>query len=142
MPHETFWKPAKGSGWLASKERSAERKAAERKVMDEAVRLDEHRCRVPRCPFMSRKPKIDPCHVQHRGMGGDPTGERTTVDSIIALCRPHHGQYDTGLLDFQPVDGQGGTRVAQHWYRRTSLDEPWEHFATESTIGVSVTRGA
>jgi hypothetical protein len=93
----------KGAALLASRERRADRVAAEQAEMQAALKRDERKCRVPRCEYAGRKLPIDPCHQTHRGMGGDPTGNRTMQATIISLCRIHHGMYDRGTLDIEHV---------------------------------------
>lgn len=82
------------------------RTKAERREMDAALDRDGRRCRVPSCTGTP----IDPCHLVHRGMGGNPTGTRTTRATIISLCRPHHDQYDRKTaypwLDIEPLTGK------------------------------------
>jgi 5-methylcytosine-specific restriction endonuclease McrA len=36
---------------------------------------------------------VDIHHLKPRGMGGDPTGKRDTIDNLQALCRPCHSKY-------------------------------------------------
>jgi hypothetical protein len=98
-----FPKPMKGAALLASRERRADRVAAEQAEMQAALKRDERKCRVPRCEYAGRKLPIDPCHKTHRGMGGDPTGFRTTRETIVSLCRIHHGMWDRGALDIETL---------------------------------------
>ena len=105
MTHKTFPKPPKGEALLARKTSEAEHKAREQAIMRDAVRRDGHRCRVPDCTY--RTMPIDPCHEQHRGMGGNPAEDRTTVETVIAACRIHHGLYDRGELDITPLTANG-----------------------------------
>jgi hypothetical protein len=43
-------------------------------------------------------------------MGGNPRGDRTTLDAMFALCRIHHGLYDRGEMDCKPLQPVMGTR--------------------------------
>jgi hypothetical protein len=97
-------KPIRGSGLLARRERRADLTAHEQKEMQAALRRDGRQCRVPQCGFKYQKLPVDPCHRVHRGMGGNPKGDRTTRQSVIALCRMHHGYYDRGILLIDPLD--------------------------------------
>lgn len=115
-------KPPVGEFLLERRGKSGSRVTAEQKIMREAVRLDGHKCRVPDCTY-GQMP-VDPCHVVHRGSGGNPKGDRTTLESIFAGCRIHHGQYDRGEIDAKFIQKGKGTRGLMAWYRITgSLDE-------------------
>lgn len=96
-------KPARGTALLERKARRKDRVRAEQKVMHAALVRDRYKCRFPRCTFKDMP--IDPCHMTHRGLGGNPAGDRTARETVIALCRCHHGQYDTShALLIQPID--------------------------------------
>ena len=126
-------KPAKGSALLASRERRAGRTAHEVEKMAQAKVRDGFQCRVPRCEYRSKDLPIDPAHKVHRGMGGDPRGTRTERETIISLCRVHHGEYDHGDLEIDPLtDREFDGPCEYHWpasgkslYERTlRLPEP------------------
>ncbi len=131
-------KPAKGSHWLASKQRRAERVAAENDVMRQAKVRDGYRCRFPGCEYMSKKPRLETAHQRHRGIGGNPDGSRTTLPELVTLCWLHHAAYDRHEIDIQPlsVDGFNGPAV---FYVRSESGK-WVHVATEQRIGVSEAR--
>lgn len=132
-------KPIRGSGLLAARERRAARVAAEQKILQAALKRDERRCRVPRCEFAGKTLPIDPCHLIHRGMGGNPKGDRTTRDSVIALCRVHHGRLDAGLLEIDPLTPKGTDGVCD--YRAfNEEDGRWEHIGTDRLYRVSEER--
>ena len=127
-------KPLPGDYALKKHEARLERKAEEQATMQEALRLDGKKCRVPRCAFRSLK--VDPCHLRerHRGMGGDRSGERTTLETIIALCRRHHHLYDHFGMDIEPQEPLRGFRGPCAFYLEG------QHVGTEKRLGVSVTR--
>lgn len=135
------WKPAKGTALLQARERRASRVAAEQKVMQAALRRDEHKCRVPRCEYASKKLPIDPAHKVHRGIGGDPRGTRTTLDTIIGLCRIHHGQYDQGVLVIEPLQEALGFNGPCAYYVPAEDGSRLVCIGVERVIGVSVERG-
>lgn len=141
----TNFKPARGTALLESRDRRAKRTAAEQKAMQAALKRDGRKCRFPACEFRSKRLPIDPCHAfQHRGMGGDPSGERTSRALIVSLCRAHHGQLDWGVgateiqieaLTPERADGPLA------FYRRHPETGRMEHVASEVRIGVSEMRG-
>jgi hypothetical protein len=67
-------------------------------------------------------------------MGGNPAGDRTTLETIISLCRRHHHLYDHFQLDIEQLEPAKGFRGLCAYY----LDG--EHIATEKIVGVSTTR--
>lgn len=140
MAHVTFPKPLRGDGLLASRQRTKDRKAHEERVMGEAKRRDGSVCRWPDCEYKTDRLPIDPCHLVHRGMGGDPKGTRTTKDSIIALCRKHHGLMDAALIEIEPQTEQGTDGPCAFYELREG--GRMECIAIEVRIGVSVARTA
>lgn len=36
---------------------------------------------------------VDIHHIDARGMGGDQTGDKDTIENLMGLCRRHHIQY-------------------------------------------------
>jgi hypothetical protein len=136
-------KPAKGSAQLDRRARRAVRVKGETEAMQEARRRDMancHGCRFPRCEFMARKPTLDVCHEIHRGMGGNPKGDRTTRDTLILYCRPHHGQYDRHDIDHEPLTPLGTDGPCL--FKRRNRDGVFETVEIERLVGVSETRGA
>lgn len=85
-------KPAKGSTTALRRRKAAQVKRYERAIMDQARARDGHVCRL-----CGDRP-VDPCHMIHRGMGGNPKGDRTRLELIICLCRRHHQAYDSAQL--------------------------------------------
>lgn len=136
-----FLKDAQGTVWLEGRKRRAERKAAEDKAMREAKKRDGNTCRVPGCEHMPKKPRIECAHLEHRGMGGNPSGDRTQIEKLIALCFIHHAEFDKQMtLDFHPVDPLKGTNGPCAWFRADKETGEMVHFATEKSVGVSEAR--
>lgn len=139
-PHErkAEAKPAKGEAALASKARTAERKLAERKVMDEARRRDQQfrgGCAWPCCEYRPKKLRIDVAHERHRGMGGNPDGDRTTRQTLLSYCVIHHKLYDLHQIDHQPMTDQG-TDGELAYYRRDKETGRMVCVAVEKRVGV------
>jgi hypothetical protein len=139
VEHQTFPKPMRGESLLASRQRRADRTAQEQREMQAALKRDGRQCRFPRCPFASKKLPIDPCHETHRGIGGDPKGTRTTRATVLSLCRIHHGMWDRGEIDCQPLTSRGFNDCTSFFTRAES--GRFECIATETKIGVSTRRG-
>ncbi len=96
-------KPLKGEYLLERKAQRAKRVADEQKVMQDAKKRDGGKCRIPNCEYAKRDLPIDVCHFFHRGMGGNPAGDRTTREQLISMCRIHHSLFDRGDLDVSPM---------------------------------------
>lgn len=63
--------------------------------MTQAKVRDGYRCRA--CGAQG----VEGAHLRdgHRGMGGNPAGDRTTREKIITLCPTHHEAYDRFWMD-------------------------------------------
>lgn len=135
--HGDLTKPLPGE---ARKDRHARRlttKAHETREMQAALKRDGKKCRVPRCEFAKLNLIIDPCHERHRGMGGNPNGNRTTRQTVIALCRRHHRLYDNGDIAIEPLTHKGFDGPCDFYM----LNGPERtHYATERLVGISETR--
>jgi hypothetical protein len=136
-----FLKPVRGTFLLERRAKRRSRVTAEQREMQAAKVRDGGKCRWPRCDYAGQKLPIDPCHFVHRSMGGNPKGDRTTRQTVISLCRVHHGLFDRGDVDIvpmRPVEMADGPCV---FFVRSESGR-MDHVATERVIGVSETRGA
>ena len=129
-------KPLRGTSLLRSRGRTAERKAHEQREMRAAKRRDGGKCRWPHCRHGNLP--VDVCHETHRGSGGNPKGDRTTRDQLIAFCRMHHGLWDTHEIDARPQTARGFDGPVD-FYCRTESGR-MEIVASERSVGVSVMR--
>lgn len=101
-------KPAKGTARKAKKKRRRRVVTREQTIMRQARARDGNRCQArplfgawgfyPFCPG-----PIDVCHRHHRGMGGNPKGDRTVLADLICLCRHHHQMLDSGRLRWEDI---------------------------------------
>ena len=82
-------KPLKGAFTRERRRKARLHKAAETAVMREARARDGHRCRM----CQSRQ-DTEVAHLRHRGLGGNPSGDRTTLAGLVTLCRVHHQRFD------------------------------------------------
>lgn len=46
-------------------------------------------CEIPGCG----KQAVDVCHIDARGMGGNPSGSKDTIENLMGKCREHHNEY-------------------------------------------------
>lgn len=86
-------KPAPGTALKAKRRRKAQATRREQQIMTQAKVRDGYRCRV------CGRPGTDAAHLRHRGMGGNPAGDRTTLENLICLCRRCHRKFDAKQFD-------------------------------------------
>lgn len=144
MAHITFPKPRRGDYKIERRQKRLELEAAEQAIMQAALRRDHGKCRFPRCEFAKFNLKIDPAHfLRHRGMGGNPEGDRTeSTGQIVALCRRHHDMLDRYLeIEIEPMSVTLGADGPLCFYQRGESGR-MEHVHTEPVRHFSETRGA
>jgi len=80
-----LWKDVTPKKTRATKHRQV---SAVERVNKQLVRERDGRCRFPRCGCWPVQATVS--HDVHKGMGGDPTGERSLPSGMIVLCRWRH----------------------------------------------------
>lgn len=140
MSHVTFPKPMRGDAMLARRARRAELTKHEAAEMDAAKKRDRG-CRWPGCPFVRMNLTLHAAHLVHRGMGGNPAGDRTTRAGLITFCSRHHGMFDRVDIDVLPRT-ERGTDGPCDYYVTSPHTGRLEILYSESSIGVSVAVGA
>ena len=126
-----FPKPARGTALLERELRKSERKAAEDAAIREAKQRDGYRCRWPekhKC-----RGELEGAHVfLHRGMGGNPAGDRTAPELVLPVCAWMHrrGSESIDGKDLK-VDAEtaAGTAGPCSFWRRT--ERGWHLVARE-----------
>jgi hypothetical protein len=131
-------KSAKGTVQTERRQKSIDKSAYEKKVMEQAKRRDHRKCRFPRCDCGAKKLAIAACHEKHRGMGGNPKRDRTTLDQLITLCVVKHGAWDRGEIAIVPQDRAKGFNGPADFY--AVLNGQLFMIGAEKWIGESVTR--
>jgi hypothetical protein len=70
------------------------------------VQIRDHcKCRVPAC-----RDRGEWAHLNHRGMGGNRDGSRSTTGTTLILCRTHHkgpDSLDSARMEVIPLTPQG-----------------------------------
>lgn len=46
-------------------------------------------CEIPGCGRRA----VDVCHIDARGMGGDPQKKKDDIKNLMGKCREHHNEY-------------------------------------------------
>lgn len=72
-----------------------------------AVRRRDLYCRFPLCGCKKFKLRLDVSHAKHKGMGGNPKGDRSLEPGLILLCSARHKDnaisVDRGTLRIKPL---------------------------------------
>jgi len=83
------------------------------------VRQRDRFCRMPLCGCKKYALALHVAHTHHKGIGGDPTGDRSQSDRMILLCSARHREnrvsLDRKTLRIVPLrkDGYAGPCA---WY--------------------------
>lgn len=108
-PGNTLAKPAKGTAKRAHRRRSRLTSADER-FHKTAVRARDRYCRMPGCGCWKTRLFPHVAHEQHKGMGGNPTGERSLASRMVLLCGPRHREnrvsIDNGTLRWRYLNDE------------------------------------
>jgi hypothetical protein len=46
-------------------------------------------CEIPSCERCA----VDVCHIDARGMGGNPSGSKDIIENLMGKCRKHHDEF-------------------------------------------------
>lgn len=136
-----FFKSAKGTARIKRLDRRADRRDAEQAVMHAAKVRDGHKCRWPGCTgrYRGLPLRIEAAHELHRAMGGNPSGDRTTLPLLVTLCERHHDQWDDALIAIEPVTDAGFNGPAA-FYLIDKETGAKAHVVSERSIGISEPR--
>lgn len=109
------------------------------------VRVRDHVCRFPLCPCGRFNLHLDVSHQEHKGMGGDPTGERSLPALMVLVCNWRHKEakiaIDRGTLRWVPLTDQGANgpiawEIEIGAFSGGTLARGWVELAREVEIGV------
>lgn len=87
-------KPSPTARRIAQRRKRLDAVNAENAKKREAKRRDKHRCRFPLCGCRALRLRIEASHDRHKGMGGNPAGDRSEAAGLVTLClhRHQHGR--------------------------------------------------
>lgn len=140
-------KPGGTAKRRAARDRKLKREERENKAFVRARDGDGHghlarqtgRCRFPLCGCHERGFFVEVSHKFHKGMGGDPTGERSQPEVMICLCNWRHKEakfsIDKKNLRWIPIDDVAGANGPVIW-EMFLLDAGWFELARE--VGVQI----
>lgn len=87
------WKPSRTARKIAQKQKRTTLQTRERNEKAKVRRRDRF-CRFPLCGCrrlglaLDARPEVS--HQQHKGMGGNPTGDRSVAEEMILMCFHRH----------------------------------------------------
>jgi hypothetical protein len=77
------------------------------------VRKRDRYCRFPHCPCRNVNLLQAVAHLQHKGAGGNPKGDRSIPSRMILLCSARHREniisLDRGTVRIRPLERGKGT---------------------------------
>lgn len=139
------------TGKARRRQRNDRLKRAEGQNKLAAKLRDFMRCRFPLCACGGRY-GIESAHERHKGMGGNPTGDRNGTDGLMTLCAWRHRlgkvSRDRGTLRWVALHPERGADGPVAWLVNVSVIPGWSYLpggewaevARELEIGVWTTR--
>lgn len=125
-------KQPKGTSAKRLRALKRQRKARERSVMNETKARDNWRCRF-NCTVAGAD-RVQCAHRDHRGMGGDPKGDRTQRHLMVTACAKHHRAWDNGRVDLVPRTAAEFDGPCD-FYEQDRATRMFVHVATEVSKG-------
>jgi hypothetical protein len=83
------WKPSRTARKAAERQTKKDRKAHEDREKKK-VRLRDKGCRFPLCGCKKLGRRLEVSHYIHKGMGGNPSGDRSLEPLMVQLCVDRH----------------------------------------------------
>ena len=84
-----MWKPSRTARKAAERQTKKDRRAQEDKEKLK-VRLRDKGCRFPLCGCKKLGRRLEVSHHVHKGIGGNPAGDRSKADIMVQLCVDRH----------------------------------------------------
>jgi len=107
---EPQWKPARGAAKSEADQRRERREQREAEAKAQVRRRDRY-CRFPLCGCDRERLARHVAHERHKGMGGNPLGDRSDPEHMILLCSARHREstysYDKGTVQIAPLTTRG-----------------------------------
>lgn len=110
-PDGPNWKPSRTARKIHEKQVKADLLAKEMKAKKAVRQRDRHVCRFPLCGCRRLKLGLEVSHDNHKGMGGNPSGDRSTTEQMVLLCTHRHQfgavSRHAGTLRAEPLTSAG-----------------------------------
>lgn len=88
--HGSLVKPSRTARKLEQRKSKRDRRTAEDDNKRAVRARDLHRCRFPLCGCKKLGLRLEVSHDTHKGMGGNPKGDRSTPSGMILFCLHRH----------------------------------------------------
>jgi hypothetical protein len=134
------WKPSRTARKLAERKADVALEAHE-DVEKAAVRRRDRLCRFPLCGCRKLGLRREVSHDAHKGMGGNPAGDRSDRRTMVLLCvhRHQHGAVSRhkGTLRAAYLTAKGYEGPVAWWVDLSEVGQPpaWLEVARESAPG-------
>lgn len=109
------------------------------------VRLRDKYCRFPLCGCGKFKLALHVSHSIHKGMGGNPTGDRSDPALMVLVCSARHREnrvsIDKGTLRWEPLTERGADGLIRWLVDMTAVrgehgEAQWLEVAHEASLKV------
>lgn len=114
------------------RQRLSANRLVERQAKEDSKLRDGLCCRVPWCNYDGYA--LHSAHQKHKGMGGNPTGDRNTTAGLMTVCAMHHreGKFalDKGTLRYVALDPEAVCNGPVSW--QAKVEGRWLEVATET----------
>lgn len=118
-------KPSAATRRLVKHQARQSLKAHEATEKAKVRKRDGYRCRFPLCGCHALKLRLEVAHLHHKGIGGNPKGDRSTAAGMVLLCVQRHQDglvsWHHGTLRAVPLTPEGANGNLQ-WEVREGDD--------------------
>lgn len=144
------WPPAwtgsqfKDARGTAKRERRERKATVDKKERDAkgAVRKRDKFCRFPLCGCRKHKRVMHVSHQEHKGIGGNPAGDRSTTKTMILLCADRHNGSRVAIhahtIEWTARNLLLGANAGIVWWM--SIEEASRHIELPAVVGAAVIR--
>jgi hypothetical protein len=102
-----MWKTTRLERKAQERKTKRERRKAEDDRKKEVRQRDLRRCRFPLCGCARHGYQLHVSHAEHKGMGGNPAGDRSLPMLMVLVCAPRHREsrhsIDMGGIRWRPL---------------------------------------
>jgi len=141
MKFQTNFKPSRTKRKIAQRVAKLKLQTKEKDEKAKVRMRDKWHCRFPLCgcrgPAVRTWMRLEVAHLVHKGMGGNPKGDRSTADQMIYLCehRHQHGgvSLHKGTLRIVPLTREGTNGPVRFL---VTAGTRWTEVAREKSVGV------
>jgi hypothetical protein len=94
MTFVSNWKPSRTARKLKERRDRLDEKNKEQTAKRDVRRRERYKCRIPLCGCaklgLVLDARLEVSHSKHKGMGGNPLGDRSVTELMVLLCSHRH----------------------------------------------------